>query len=117
MLLKSALEGSHPLSEVGFVHDYVQLHFQDLVLNLYSQLVVRAEGHALNQGDERFAGKLIKFLGQRVASVEYNAGSSLSISFSGGSSLVASLRAQDVKGVELFQLSGPGVPMIVERVA
>ena len=117
MLLKSALLSAEPLSQVIFVHEYVQLRFQDTCLSLYSLLSVGTGRSVLNRSDHGFCDALVELINQRVASVDYRAENHLRITFAGGGSVTASLKANDVIGPELFQLDQPGMPTIVEQVA
>src|SRR6188768_518133 len=117
MLLTSTLESAAPLSQVVFVHDYVQLRFQETCLALCSRLVVTTDSATLCQSDRGFADALVALVGQRAASVDYLAGNHLRVTFTGGGSLSASLHAEDASGAELFQLQGPGIATIVEQVA
>ena len=117
MLLKSTLESAPPLSRVSLPHDYVQLHFEQIVLTLYSRLRLIVENNILAQDNPGFAGALAALIGQRVLTADYASEQHLSLSFSGGTVLTASLRADETIGPELFQLRGPGLPLLVEQVA
>ena len=117
MLLKSMLESIVPLSAVSLPHDYVQLHFGEVVLTLNSRLKLVASDGALIQGSAGFAAALNCLTGQRVVLADYLPEQHLSLSFSGGCVLVASLRAEDTVGPEAFTLIGPGLPLLVEQVA
>ena len=117
MLIASALEAADPLSQVVFVHDYVQLRFQETALSLYSRLTLATGHRVLLRTDPDFCDALVGLVGQRVASVGYRAENHLRITFGGGITLIASLRAVDANGPELFQLNRPGLPPVVEQVA
>ena len=117
MLLKSTLESAAPLSAVSQPHDYVQLRFGDVVLTLNSRLKLAAGDSALTQDKQGFTAALNGLKGQRVVLADYVSQQHLSLSFSGGSVLIASLRAGDTIGPEAFTLRGPGLPLLVEQVA
>lgn len=117
MLLGSILKSAEPLSQVTFVHDYVQLRFQETCLSLYSRLVISTNGVTLGRSDRGFCDALVALIGQSAMSVDYQAKDHLRIAFSTGAILSASLKAIDASGEELFQLQGPGTTLIVEQVA
>jgi hypothetical protein len=117
MLLKSALLSMEPLSQVVFVHDYVQFRFQDTCLSLYSALSIGTPKGVLHRTDQGFCDALVELIGQRVASVDYRAEDHLQITFAGGGTLNAMFTNGDAVGPELFQLDRPGMPTIVEQVA
>lgn len=117
MLVADAFKAADPLTEVSFVHDYVQLSFQDLGLSVYSQLTVGTPRGLLKRSDSGFCDALVGLIGQRVTSVEYSAKISMRLIFSDGSSVNVSLRSEDANGSELFQLKRLGLPIIVAQVA
>jgi hypothetical protein len=117
MLLASAFEAASPLSEVVFIHDYVQLRFEETGLSLYSRLTIDTGKGVLDRIDSNFADALVGLIGQRVSSVDYRPESQLRLRFSGGVTLIVSLRAEDSTGPELFQLNRPGLPIVIEQVA
>ena len=117
MLLASALESAGPLSQVVFIHDYVQLRFQEASLSLYSRLTIESGNGVLDRTDSNFAGAVVGLIGQWIASIDYRPGDHLRLMFSGGMTIVTSLRAEDCNGPEHFHLNQPGLPLVVEQVA
>ena len=54
-LLSEALKNAEPLNSVVFIHDYVQLTFQELVLSIYGRFSVLGSGdEAVATGEEGF---------------------------------------------------------------
>ena len=108
---------AEPLSQVVFVHNYVQFRFQDVVLSVFSRLTVTSDGRVLNRPDPGFCDALVKLIEKRVAATEYSEGKHMRLTFTGGSVVSVSLRGEDAMGPELFLLDRPGLPTVVGRVA
>lgn len=60
------LAKGNTLSEVRFVHDYVQFIFEPHVLSLYAPLQVSAEGSVLARGDIGYYDSLCSLVGQSL---------------------------------------------------
>jgi len=108
---------AEPLSQVVFVHDYVQFRFQDVVLSVLSRLTVSADGRALKRHDLGFCDALVNLIEKRVTSTDYSEGEHMRLTFADGSIVSVSLRGEDAVGPELFLLDRPGLPTVVGRVA
>ena len=117
MLIDAAFQNAEPLTQVVFVHDNVQLRFQDLVLSIFSRLTVTQGARALNRPDPGFCDALVSLIEKRVVSTDYSEGEDMRLTFDDGTIIDASLRSEDSVGPELFLLERPGLPTVVGRVA
>jgi hypothetical protein len=106
-----------PLSQVVFVHDYLQMVFQDTRLSVYAPASVSREFRSLDRSEVGFCDALVALIGKKVISSDYAQMRQLRLTFEGGESVTVSLLGQGVTGPELFQLDRPGLPTIVEQVA
>ena len=102
-----------PLTEVIFVHDYVQLGFQGPRFSLYNLTRVSHAGGSAMQGEPEFAGALVQLIGQRVERVTHGTMAALELHFSGGASVQVLCGAQYESGPESFQFSREGQPLVV----
>jgi hypothetical protein len=114
--IAKALHDAEPLSQVVFVHDYIQLVFQELRLSIYSCLSIRSSVALFEKNSPGYCDKLVALIGQRAVSVNYAGGVALDIAFEKGDNLSISLRDLDVGGPEFLQLDQPGMLTIVEPV-
>lgn len=109
-------EGASELTQVIFVHDYLQLAFQELGMSIYSAATVSAHGVTLHRGDPGYCDALVNLIGQPVTSVAFCPGDAMRMTFSSGTTIAVSLRPADCKGPEYFQLDRIGLPILVEQV-
>lgn len=102
------------LSEVRFIHDYVQFIFGSHTLSLYAPLRVLAEGHPLAPNDVGFNDRIRSLVGQTLTAITRKEHEQLNFAFSNGTTVVVSLRGEDAVGPEVAQLSTPGGEIMVE---
>ncbi len=71
------------VSQIWFVHDYVQLVFHDdHRINIYNPYTVEMGGKKFPSGSAGYADALVELIGKKVESVDYEPGSHLKMSFS-----------------------------------
>ena len=93
------------LSQVWFVHDYVQLQFHDdHTINVYNPFVVEANGSSFQQGYFGYADSLVGIIGSKIIRVNYEAEAYFSLSFSCGSTFKINLAKGLVNFPEAFEL-------------
>ena len=80
-----------PLSQVVFIHDYVQLVFQEMRLSIYNPISIKID-RILNRNDLGFHDKLIGLIGGRVKD-QWDDESLLYLEFDSTACVVISLRA------------------------
>jgi hypothetical protein len=104
-----------PLSQVVFVHDYIQLVFQDTYFNLYNRVTVHRGGCTLSASDSGFADELRRLIGQRVIDISSEEGQFSALKFEQGTQVAVSLRAEDANGPEAFELGDNEGLCVVEQ--
>jgi hypothetical protein len=110
------LTQAEPLSEVRFVHDYLQFVFWPHGLSVYVRLRVSTGGHFLSPTDAGFYDSICTLIGQKLVSVTRAEKVQLELLFSGGTALIVSLRPEDAVGPEIAMLSeANGASLMVER--
>ena len=105
---------SDPLSQVVFVHDYIQLVFQDTSFSLYNTTRLTIGKSSVLQGQAGFADALVALIGLRVASVSTQADLALALLFENGVKLQVLRGKPYAQGPEAFQFIAPGSPIVVE---
>jgi len=108
------LANTNALSEVRFVHDYVQFIFEPHTLSLYAPLRVLAEGRSLGSTDVGYYDRICSLVGQHLIAVARQENEQLEFAFSNGAKVVLSLRGEDAVGPEVAELSTPGREIMVE---
>lgn len=74
------------LSQVWFVHDYVQLQFHDgQQLSVFNPFEVSVSNNIYQQGQPGYADTLVAIIGNEVRSVNYAKSSHLQLEFGNGS--------------------------------
>jgi hypothetical protein len=108
------LAKENSLSEVRFVHDYVQFFFEPHILSLYAPLQVLADGRSLARKDIGFYDNICSLIGQRLIAVTRQEFEWLEFAFSNGTKVVVSLRSEAAVGPEAAELFTPGGEIMVE---
>jgi hypothetical protein len=99
-----------PLSQVVFIHDYLQLVFQDACFSIYNSSELSLGGVSVLFGQPGFCDGLVSLIGQALKSV--SGSPSLTLSFQSGAILVV---AQSGSGPEAWQFNSVGGPIVVEQ--
>jgi hypothetical protein len=102
------------LSQVVFVHDYVQLVFQDEAFSLYNRVIVKTKDAEYEQGGAGFADSLVSLIGRAVLEVDSSDRFAIALRFDCGTQ-VQVLRNGSAKGLEAFQFNGPNGVIVVEQ--
>lgn len=103
--LQSALVGKQ-LTGVVFVHDYVQLLFDesepydDVILNIYSKSWITNKNGEFSSDRAGYRDSLCALIGGSVASLDGSLNEQFSIALDTGNSLTISLQEQDFTGPE-----------------
>lgn len=90
------------LSSVEFVHEHVQLRFEEALLTLYVwPEIADAEGISIGFGQPSYRDALCSTIDEAVASADFNEGDALTIEFENGTVLALSLRDEDLDTPEV----------------
>ena len=107
------LQPVDPLSQVVFVHDYLQLVFQDCAFTLYNPATYAKDATVLRQGQPGFCDALVSLIDQG-ARAEVR-GEGLLLHFVGGAVVSVSTSGPDARGPEAWQFGRLGGPYVVEQ--
>lgn len=104
------------LSEVRFVHEYVQFVLWPHTLSVYPQLRVSSQARILSPSDPGFYDRICKLIGRKLVKVIRIEGVQLEFAFSNGTTFFVSLRPEDAVGPEIAMLSSINeAGLMVER--
>lgn len=95
------LQPCMPLSQVVFVHDYLQLIFQERSFTLYNLTTYSLGSGEHRQGHPGFCDALVSLIGQTARAEEL--GDRLLLHFSGGAVLSVSGAGLDARGPEAWR--------------
>lgn len=102
-----------PLTQVVFVHDYLQLVFEGDCLTIYNRACLRAHDAEATQGSAGFADGIVRLIGSRV--VHCDTEPALKLRFESGAEVTVLMGSADVSGAEAFQFSRNGGVYLVEQ--
>jgi len=108
------LKPSEPLSQVVFIHDYLQLVFQDEYFNVYNAAEVVWNETTLRQGQLGFCDALVSLIDQRVTSVSVSEPYKLSLTFERGFQFHVLSGDEAARGPEAFEFHGSNNLLVVE---
>jgi hypothetical protein len=104
------------LSEIRFVHEYVQFVFWPLTLSVYANVGATSAGVSLHQSDSGYYDTICRLIGQKIVRIERNDNVEMTLQFSGGAVLSISLVPTANSGPEIAMLSDQrGVTLMVEQ--
>lgn len=109
------LMDAKPLSQVVFVHDYVQFVFQNTYFNLYNPVTVGLGDRTLSRNDLGFCDELCRLIGHRVVDTSTEVGRVASVEFENGTRVSVSLRTEDATGPEAFELGDNKGTCVVQQ--
>jgi hypothetical protein len=103
------------MSQVVFIHDYIELVFQETRWSLYNPVTVHCSGCTLTESDLGFADALRCLIGQRVVETSAEQGQFASATFEGLTQVFVSLRSEDARGPEAYELGNDKGLSVVEQ--
>jgi len=107
------LNPSKPLTQVVFVHDYVQLIFETETLSIYGRMRFRGmQGDEFKQGQAGFADALVGLIGAKASSVSTSQAECLAIQFQEKGRLVVT---HDSTDPEAFQFNTETGLIVVQQ--
>ena len=109
------LKPSEPLSQVVFIHDYLQLVFQDERFSIYNLAEVELRGVKVTQGQPGFCDVVVSLIGQRVTAASHSDVYALRLSFEEGAQFVVRSDEAAITGPEAFKFNGKNQLLIVEQ--
>ena len=106
------LQPIDPLSQVVFIHDYLQLVFQDRAFTIYNLATYAKSNVSLQQGEPGFCDALVALINQ---SVQVEVSGRLVFRFSDGAVVSVPTTGQGTRGPEAWQFGEFGGPVVVEQ--
>ena len=104
-MILDELKNWEMLSQVWFVHDYVQLQFHDgHTINVYNPFVVEVNGTSYRQGQFGYADSLVGIIGSTIVGVDYLQRSHFRLIFGCGSIFTIDLAERASDNPEAFEL-------------
>jgi hypothetical protein len=103
------------LTQVVFVHDYIQLVFQGEGFSLYNRVGLTANDREFSQGSHGFADEITRLIGQRVSAAGASNRSKLEIQFENGSVVRLLSGRENENGAEAFQYTNDSGSIFVEQ--
>lgn len=113
--MKNNLQPVEPLSQVSFVHDYLQLVFQGEAFTIYNDAELQVEGTSFQTRQPGFCDALVGAIGQRITSASSSEGGKLVLVFEGGLRFAVRTDSASVRGPEAWQFSSPGQSPVVRQ--
>ena len=94
------------LSQVVFIHDYLQLVFQFESFSIYNLARVSQGGTVLTQGAPGFCDAVVSLIGQRIREASSTENYGLSLTFESGENFVVLSGSENIRGPEAFEFNG-----------
>jgi hypothetical protein len=113
--MKPNLKPPDPLSQVVFIHDYLQLVFQEAGFSIYNLAAIEVEGRQIKQGQAGFYDAVVALIGQRVDKVSHSSSAALCLVFEKGARFIVLSDDESIKGPEAFEFHAKGGPLVVEQ--
>ena len=96
-----------PLSQVWFVHDYIQLQFQDRTITILNEPRLRlASGEILAREDSGFCDNLVLQIGASIEDAVLEERDHFTLRFASGVALIVPLTGQAARCHEALELPG-----------
>jgi len=113
--MKPNLKPSEPLSQVVFVHSYVQLRFQDEGFSIYNVSEIELDGAKLTQGQPGYCDAMVSLIEQRVVDVSESDRHVLVLVFERGARFSVRCDHEAILGPEAFEFWGNDQDLIVQQ--
>ena len=113
--MRPNLNPTEPLTQVVFIHNYLQLVFQDVGFSIYNNAKLVHNQIASLQGSPGFCDALVSLIGQRVVGVAHAKEFPLTLSFENGAQFMVLSGEFGARGPEAFQFNGQNNLIVVEQ--
>jgi hypothetical protein len=112
--MRPDLQPTDPLSQVVFIHDYLQLVFQDCGFSLYNAVTYELDGLPIRQGAPGFCDAVVALIDQ-TAVVSSPEDSGLAIHFADGATIRCPISGPGTRGPEAWHFNRIGEPSVIEQ--
>jgi hypothetical protein len=113
--MNQKLQPLEPMSQVIFVHDYLQLVFQDDIFTLYNPAEIRCAETQISHGSPGFCDALVALLGRRVTSVSVDHAEPLILSFENGTRVIVPVSGPSARGPEAWKFGKTNGAVVVQE--
>ena len=113
--MKPSLKPSEPLSQVVFVHGYVQLRFQGEGFSIYNLSEIELGVAKFAKGQPGYCDALVSLIDQRVVEVSESNRHVLVLLFERGARFSVSSDHEAILGPEAFEFIGETQDLIVHQ--
>lgn len=103
-----ALEPIDALTQVAFVHDYIQLVFDGQTFSLYGGISVVSKGEPLDRASSGFCDQLVGLIGQRATAAAGPPVDELNLRFESG----VSIQVRAGVGPETWEMQRAGLIVV-----
>ena len=103
-----------PLSQVAFIHDYLELTFGRARLSIYNEVSVVTSSAVYVQGDVGFCDALVRLIDQSAKEISNPESTVLALEFEQGAILLVQ-SGEASSGPEAFQFVGASGVIVVEQ--
>ena len=104
-----------PLTQVIFVHDYIQVKFDDDIYSLYNRLEIQNASGVLRQGQDGFTDALVNLIGHAITSDSREPGAALVLLFDNQSTLRVLEGPENENGPEAYHYAAANGSIVVEQ--
>lgn len=99
------LENCEPLSQVWFVHDYIQLKFQDRTVTVLNVPKLKLpSGRIMERSSEGFCDKLVELIEQPLDESTLLEEKYFSLTFANGAEFIVPLSEDAIRGPEAVEI-------------
>lgn len=112
--MQQKLSPQDELSAVSFVHDYIQLVFQDWGFSFYNEVSIDVGTATVHRKDAGFCDLLVGLIGQTAIGTGPNKEVALVLTFESGTRVLVHLADENCDWPEAWQLTNP-TAIIVEQ--
>jgi len=108
------MQPEHPLSQVVFIHDYIQLVFQSATFTIYNSCSIELNGESISHGSRGFADQLVQQLGLHAQAQSATGEHALSLLFENGLALKVKRRDEKNPGPEAYEAHTDAGDIVME---
>ena len=99
------LEHCEPLSQVWFVHDYIQLRFQDRTVTVLNEPKLKLpSGRIMERSSKGFCDRLVALINQPLAESTLIEKEHFSLTFANGAEFIVPLSEDAIRGPEAVEI-------------
>lgn len=114
MAVHLSIQPEHPLSQVVFIHDYIQLVFQSTTFTIYNSCLIEINGGSITHGRPGFADQLVQQIGLHAQAKSVPGEHALSLIFENGLAFNVKRRDEKNSGPEAYEVHTDAGDIVTE---